>query len=72
MTFEQLLRFYTDPKIRRIREDDSLTDFQKAANIHAIMAVEEEPVKPAKARQPRQPKAKAEPLMLTSGDDHAS
>lgn len=70
MTFEQLLRFFTDPKIRRIREDDSLTDFQKAANIHAVMAVEEEPARPE--RKARQPKAKAEPLMLTNGDDHAS
>lgn len=69
MTFEQVLQFFTDPKIRKITIDDSLTDFQKAANVHAILEAADEPAKPE--RKARQPKAKAEPLMLTSGDDHA-
>lgn len=35
MKFEEILQIITEPKFRKILNDQSLTDFQKAADIHA-------------------------------------
>ena len=57
MTFEQVLTFLTDPQIQRIVRNDGLTDFQKAANIHAIMIDPKAPPKPER----KAPKLKPAP-----------
>lgn len=59
MNFEQVLELITSPKLRRVLNDETLTDYQKAANIHAWLhagANEEAPRKPRAAK----PKPEAE------------
>ena len=69
MTFEELVS---------ILKDQTRTDYQKAADIHAALtrattpsALNIKPSKERKKREPRQVRAKTEPLMLTNGNDHA-
>jgi hypothetical protein len=54
MTFEQVLQFIRDQKIQRILADEDATDFQKAADIHALL--DEQPAKTE--RKPRAVKPK--------------
>lgn len=59
MTFDQVLQFIRDPKIQRILADESSTDFQKAADIHAMMV--DGATKPAPRARTIKPKPSTEP-----------
>ena len=60
MTFEQVLTFLTDSAIQRIVKNDGLTDFQKAANIHAILIDSKAPPKPERKAPKPVPKPRDE------------
>jgi hypothetical protein len=69
MNFEQVLQFIRDPKIQRILANDSMTDWQKAADIHAMLDRDGEADFVAKTvKKPRQIKPKPEADTSTAED----
>jgi hypothetical protein len=50
MTFEAILQIITEPKLRRIIEDQSRTPFQRAADIHAALMANDVVEAPRKGR----------------------
>jgi hypothetical protein len=54
MKFETILALITEPKYRKIINDPDLTDYQKAADIHAELEADGEPI--GSVRPPRKPR----------------
>lgn len=69
MTFDEILEFVRNPKIRRIIANESGTDWQKAADIHALLEMGGGASKSAPtARQPRSVKPK--PAVVVDPNGH--
>lgn len=64
MTFDQVLQFIRDPKIARILASETSTDWQKAADIHAMLS-DERAAKP----EPRARRIKPAPTTTTEGGE---
>lgn len=61
MKFETILALITEPKYRKIINDPDLTDYQKAADIHAELEADGEPIGSVRpARKPGNIKPKPE------------
>ena len=60
MKFEEILQIITEPKFRKILNDQSLTDFQKAADIHAELEADNDSKPFAQPRKSRTIKPKPE------------
>ena len=71
MTFESIMRILTEPRIRRILDDETRTPYQRAADIHAALmandVVDDRAPRKARTNKPK-PEIESRDERPTQGD----